>query len=288
MMRKRPGRDREAPRPVPGRRGQHPGSGEGPWLVHHFQGVELLDRLLARAGATVDAKRAIERFASAIREGRTASEVIPGLFPAEPRFAGPEDALALYGNLLGAWDLLEDGVDPARLQAPMSPEPFLADAKEEPAIVEPRRGSIAGPEIPRDLVDATWRWLDALPNREKVRRRDRFENAQPDLAEWVRSQGLPGVAQDVLERLVFELSEMVDRAFGDRYGLVPFRTLGGALPQGGQKAQPAVAAYVDEVLAEVEADAEAPIEPGERVVIERRALQALAAMVGAIGRTSPA
>ncbi len=273
-----------------------PGSGrtprprrdEGPLLVHHYQGVEFLDRLLKRAGASVDAKGAIERFALAIREGSAASTVIPTLFPAEPRFAGPEDALALYGNLLGAWDLLEDGVDPAELLAPRPPEPEpLAEEEEEEGeeepIEAPVRGSIEGPEIPPELVDATWRWIDALPNREKVRERDRYENVQPDLAEWARSRALPGVAQDVLERLVFELSECFDRAFGERYGLVKFRVLTSAEPGEARRLQPAAVAYVDESLAEVEADEESPIEPGERGKVERLLLQGIVAMAAAVG-----
>jgi hypothetical protein len=279
-----------------GRRGAppRPRRHQGSLLVHHYQGPEVLERLLGRAGATVDARGAIERFARAIRDGRVAPAVIPALFAGEPRFAGPEDALALYGNLLGAWDLLEDGVDPAELLAPRPPEPEPAPGalpEEEPAegdegppAGEPVRGAVEGKEIPPELVDATWRWLDALPNREKVRGRDRYENAQPDLAEWARTQGLDGVAQDVFERLVFELSEMFDRAFGERYGLVKFRSLLGAAPEEGRRAQPAVAAYVDEFLAEVEADDEAPIEPGQRSEVERLALAALAAMDGAVAR----
>lgn len=291
MVRRRPGREREGSRPAPTRRGPRP-QREGPGLLHHYQGVELLGRLLARAGASVDPRGAIERFAGAIRDGQLASTVIPTLFPAEPRFAGPEEALALYGNLLGAWDLLEDGVDPAELLAPRPPEPEppVEEAEdeegdgeaEEPPIEAPVRGSLAGPELPPEFVDTAWRWLDALPNREKVRVRDRYENAQPDLAEWARSAGLPGVAQDVLERLIFELSEFFDRAFGDRYGLVKFRVLAAAHASEGRRLQPAVAAYLDESLAEVEADEEAPIEPGVRDELERLPLRALAAMCAAV------
>lgn len=274
-----------------GRRGAppRPRRDEGPLLVHHYQGPEVLDRLLHRAGATVDARGAMERFARAIREGQAAPAVIPTLFAGEPRFGGPEDALALYGNLLGAWDLLEDGVDPAELLAPRPPAPEPAEEAlpEEPEeegapVAEPVRGAVEGKEIPPEPVDATWRWLDSLPNREKVRVRDRYENAQPDLAEWARTQGLDGVAQDVLEQLVFEISELFDRAFGERYGLVRFRALLGADPGEGRKAQPAAAAYVDESLAEVEADDEAPIEPGQRNEVERLCLTAIAAMDGAV------
>lgn len=292
MVRRRPGREREGSRPAPARRTPQPRRDEGPRFMHHYQGVEFLDRLLIRAGASVDARGAIERFTLAIRDGGAASAVIPTFFPGEPRFAGPEEALALYGNLLGAWDLLEDGTDPAELLAPRPPEPELpaeepeVEGEEEEAapIEEPPRGSVEGPELPPEFVDATWRWLDALPNREKVRVRDRYENVQPDLAEWARSQGLPGVAQDVLERLVFELSDLFDRAFGERYGLVKFRALGGADASEGRRLQPAAAAYVDESLAEVEADDDAPVEPGERDELERLALQALAAMAGAVAR----
>jgi hypothetical protein len=109
MVRRKPGREREGSRPAPTRHGPTPRRDEGPSFVHHYQGIEFLDRLLARTGALVDGKGAIERFSLAIREGEAPPVVIPQLFPAEPRFAGPEDALALYGNLLGAWDLLEDG-----------------------------------------------------------------------------------------------------------------------------------------------------------------------------------
>src|SRR5690606_11218872 len=94
-----------------------------------YEGIDILDALLVEAGAEVDGKGAIARLAAAIAERRPASEVIPSLFPTEPRFASSEYARRLYGNLFGVWDLLLAGRSPEDLARARTPAP--APAREE-------------------------------------------------------------------------------------------------------------------------------------------------------------
>jgi hypothetical protein len=258
-------------------------SGGGSMLDRRYEGPEILGRLLARAGSTLDAAAAIRALASAQAEGREPPQVFPGLFPREPRFGGPEDALRTYGNLFGAWDLLEVGTDPAELLAPTPPPPPEPEEGEPaPRIELPPRGSVAGPQIPAEVVDAVWQHLDDLPARERTRRQDRYANVQSDLSEWSRRvPALSGVAEETLAHLCFELHEMFDVAFGDRLGGVAYRALEQGDPQAAAALQPHVLAYVTESLEEAEDEHEG-LPAAERGEVERRAAQASAAHTAAV------
>ncbi len=264
----------------------------GPSLDRRYTGAELLDRLLARVGAEVDTKGTVARFAAAIAEGKQAPEVIPKLFPKEPRFGGPEDALALYGSLLGLWDLLEDGADPAEVlartpPAPPEPEPGDDDEGEPPedafAAELPERGSIAAPPVPPEHVDATWRGLAELPPRERRRRQDRYENVQSELAQWASAQDdLSPPAQETLALLCSELHEIFDLAFGDRLGRVSLKALFAADASRAEALEPAATAYVGMALDEAEAADEDPLDPYERPRAEAAARKAVVALAGAV------
>jgi hypothetical protein len=257
-------------------------------IARIFEGPEVAGRLLQRAGAQVDLAGLLDRFAAAIAEDKLPPEVIPGLFPKEPRFGGPEDALRLYGNLFGIWDLLGGGSDrEAILSGSVLPEEDEAEEEEleeeegpPPMSIElPPRGSVEGTEVPHEVVDGTWQQLESLVARERTRRQDRYSNTQSELAEWARlAEGLDGRAQELLEYLSFELAEMFDHAFGDRFGMVRYGELKAAAPDRADALQPYAADYVTEVLDEAEEDAEEPLTADEREVLERHARRALVAM----------
>lgn len=244
----------------------------------------MLDRLLAKAGAEVDGRGAASRFAAAIAEGKLPPQVIPGLFPKEPRFGGPEEAMRLYGNLFGVWDRLASGEDPAALDrvAP-APEEEEALPAGPPPVELPPRGSVEGREVPHEVVEGTWMLLADLVPRERTRRHDRYGNVQSELSEWARlADGLSGVGQETLELLCFELAEMFDHAFGDRFGAVRYRALEAAAGDDADRLQPYAADYVAETLDEAEDEVEEGLTDEERRQVEAYARRAIVAMTGAV------
>lgn len=260
-----------------------------------FEGLEVVDRLLLKAGAGVDGRGAAERFVTAIEEGKHPSEVIPGLFPNEPRFGGPEEALRLYGNLFGIWDRMAVGDPPASLEA-MILRPSLngAGAEEEPEppaalAVEalPLQGSIEGRQVPYEVVEGIWQLLASLAPRERTRRQDRYANLQSELSEWARlAEGLSGVGQEILEYLCFELAEMFDHAFGRRFGAVSWKALEEATPGDADRLQPYAADYLSESLEEAEDEDDEALEHEERVLVEALGRRAIVAMTAAV-RAAP-
>jgi hypothetical protein len=131
------------------------------------------------------------------------------------------------------------------------------------------------------VVEAVWRNLAAAPPRETQRRRDRFQNVQPDLAAWLDAAPLPEPGALAALDLSFELWAMFDQAFGDRLAAVDFHALKGleAEPPPPEDAQPAVAAYVAEQLDNL-ADEDAAFGASERAQVERT----IATVVAALGR----
>lgn len=260
-----------------------------PSLARIYEGPEMLGRLLEKAGSTVDLQGLVARFTAAIQEDRLPAEVIPGLFPKEPRFGGPEEAMRFYSNLFGVWDLLLAGTDPAEVvSGAVMPEPEEAEeeeAEEEgpryagPAVELPPRGSVSGKELPYEVVEGTWQLLADMPPRERTRRQDRYSNVQSELGEWARTvEGLDGAAQETLEYLCFELSEMFDHAFGDRFGTVRFRDLEKADAAQADGVQPYAADYVAETLDEAEEEEDETLTADEREILEGYARRALVAM----------
>jgi hypothetical protein len=239
-----------------------------------YEGPEVLDALLARAGSPHDAAAVTDVFRRAQAAGEPRAAVIPGLFPDEPHFATPEDARRLYSNLFGLW---------ARLSAGLGPHDDAPEVSPEPAAVEselPERGAVPGLTVPADVVDEVWRYLAAAPFREVQRRRDRFQNVQPDLGAWLDATPLPESGALAALDLAFELWAMFDQAFGDRLGVVEFgvlRTLQKEPPPI-QEAQPAIAAYVAEQL-DLIADEDPTFGEAERAQVERT----VAALVAALG-----
>lgn len=248
------------------RRGQGPAGGIAPV----YEGPEVLSALLSRAGSPHDAEEVAAAFSRALAAGETRSEVIPGLFPEEPRFESPEDARRLYANLFGLWARLATGLGPHDDAPEVLPEP-------PPPPTLPPGGSAPGDTVPAETVEAVWRHLAAAPPRDVKRRRDRFENAQPDLVAWLQAAPLPGPGAVAAIDLAFELWAMLDQAFGDRVGTIPFQALREleSEPPPLQETQPGIAPYVAEQLDNL-ADEDPSFGPEERAQVEK-ALATIAA-----------
>jgi hypothetical protein len=231
----------------------------------------VLTALLERAGSPHDAEEVAAVFARAKKSGEPRSAVIPALFPEEPHFESPEAAQRLYGNLFALW---------ARIAAGLGPHDDAPDLVAEPPPPPPlpERGTTPGDTLPADLVEAVWRHLAALPPRELQRRRDRFQNVQPDVVAWLEATPLPEAGALAAMDLAFESWAMFDEAFGDRLSAVEYRDLRELEkePPSVEDTQPALAGYVDEQLDNL-ADEDADFGAAERAQVEK----VLAAMVSA-------
>lgn len=231
----------------------------------------MLSALLARAGSPLDAGEVAERFAAAQAAGEPRGEAIPGLFPGEPRFASPDDARRLYGNLFGLWNRLAAGLGPADDAPEVAPPPPPAP---------PERGLHRPGPLEADFVEQMWRYL-AAPGRAGQRLRDRFQNGQPDLAAWLDGVALPEVGGLAASDLVFETWAMFDQGFDDRLGRVGWKEIEAleAEPPPLESEQPALGAYVAEQLDNL-ADEEPGFGAAERAQVER----VVAAAAAALGR----
>ena len=234
-----------------------------------YEGPEVLTALLARAGSPHTADEVAKHFRAAIAAGEPRSDVIPSLFPEEPRFDAPDGARRLYGNLFGLWERVRAGLG---IDAD---EPAVA----EPPAPAPERGTVDGRVLPPAFVESAWRWLAGMPPRELSRLRDRFQNVQPDLDAWLSEVDVPEAGGIAAHDLVFESWAMMDQAFDDRLGDVDWkdlRELEGE-PPALESMQPSLAAYVAEQLDNLEDEA-----PGfgaaERAQVERVVAAAGAAL----------
>lgn len=243
---------------------------KAPSLAPVYEGPEVLSALLERAGSPHDAEEVAATFVRAQKAGEPRSVVIPALFPEEPRFDSPESAQRLYANLFGLWARIAAGLgahdDAPEVMAEPPPPPL------------PERGATPGDTLPPWLVEAVWRHLAALPARELQRRKDRFQNVQPDLVAWLEATPLPETGTLSAMDLAFESWAMFDEAFGDRLAAVEYRSLRELEkePPSIEDCQPALATYVDEQLDNL-ADEDADFGHAERAQVEK----VLAAMVSA-------
>ncbi len=241
-----------------------------------YEGPEVLTALLERAGCKLTATEVTEHFRESLGAGHERSDAIPALFQTEPRFGAQEDARRLYGNLFGLW---------AELQA-VGASSGAGSRREEPAAeapAVPERGSVAGDELPPGLVEAVWKRLSALPERETRRLRDRFEHAQPDLVSWLDAQPLPESGALAAQDLAFETWCMYDVAFGDRVRAVSFAGVRAleAEPPPMETTQPALAAYAAESF-DMVAEEDAGFSPADRAQVERALATVAAALRDAV------
>ncbi|HET7753464.1 MAG TPA: hypothetical protein VFK85_06115 [Anaeromyxobacteraceae bacterium] len=253
-------------------------AGSSPGIPAEYEGPEVLDALLSRAGCPLGTADVEERFREAIAAGLERSDAVPALFEEEPRFGSPDEARRLYANLFGLWSRVRSGGG----KGAETPAPVRG--QEEAAQSVPERGSTTGREVPRDVVEIVWRHLDALPERDRRRARHRFETAQPDLAAWVDALPLPDVGAVAASDLVFECWAMLDTAFGDRLGPASWSDIRelASEPPPLEHEQRALASYVAEVLDLVAAE-EPGFGPPERAQVERAMATAIAAMDRALG-----
>jgi hypothetical protein len=243
-----------------------------------YEGPEVLTALLARAGSPHGAEEVAAAFRRALQAGESRAEVIPGLFPDEPRFGSPDDARRLYSNLFGLWTRVEAGLGVEDDDAPV----LVPDAPAaSPSL--PGRGTAIGRQLTPDLVDAVWRHLAALPERDLRRRRDRFANAQPDLSAWLDAVPLPSAGGLAAADLAFEAWAMFDQGYGDRLEAVDFNDLIAVEkePPPLESVQPAFAAYASEQLDVVQDEDPAFGDP-ERAQVERAVAAAVATLTGAV------
>lgn len=262
------------------RRGGRGGGGAAEGLPPIYEGPEALGALLLRAGAEVTAEEVIERFRVAVAAREPRSAVIPALFTAEPRFASPEEARRLYGNLFGLWARLEAGLG-AHDDAPdVVPEP-------PPPPPLPERGVTPGTQLPPELVEAVWKHLAAAPPREVARRRDRYMNVAADLVAWLDGVPLPDSGALAATDLAFEAWAMFDQGFGERLGPVEWKALKALEqePPPAEATQPAVAAYAAEALDTLAAEDDAFDAPA-RAQVEKVVATILAALTGALREPS--
>jgi len=255
-------------------------AGPGAGLPPIYEGPEVLQALLRQAGSPHEAEEVAAIFQRAQKAGEERAAVIPGLFPEEPHFPTPDAARRLYGNLFGLWDRLAAGLG-------MHDDAPDVVAEEPPLPPLPVRGSQPGTLVPAALVEAMWRALAAEPPRDGQRRRDRFQNAQPDLAAWLDTVPLPESGGLAAADLVFEAWAMLDHAFGDRLGPVEFRDLRAITdsPPPAEETQPAFAAYAAEQLDNL-GDEDPAFGADERGMVERAVAAALAGLTEAVKEPS--
>jgi hypothetical protein len=260
------------------RGGSSRGAAEG--LPSIYEGPEVLDALLLRAGSPHAASEVAAIFGRAIAAGEPRGSIIPTLFPDEPRFASPEEARRLYGNLFGLW---------ARLQAGLGPHDDAPDVVPEPPPPPPLpdRGVASGTALPNDLVEAVWKHLAAVAPREVARRRDRYMNVQPDLAAFLDDVALPEAGAAAATDLCFEAWAMFDQAFGERLGAVEWKALRALYkePPPLMATQPALAAYATEALDTLE-DEDDAFDEGARAQVERVVATVVAGLTRAIREPS--
>ena len=261
-----------------GRTKRGAGAGEDLTLPERYEGAGTISELLARAGSPFDAEEAAKRFRSAQASGEERSDAIPALFPEEPRFASPEEARRLYSNLFGLWSRVAAGDSAAGDDVPAEAE---EGAVAPPPL--PERGAEVGDQLTAELVEAVWKHLDALPEREQRRLRHRFESAQPDLVAWLDAVALSDATAIAAQDLAFETWAMFDVAFGDRLEAVPFADLSAVEeePPALEATQPALATYVGEVL-DMLADEDATFGAEARAQVERVVAAVAAALSGVL------
>lgn len=221
-----------------------------PPFQRQFEGAEILDGLLEIAGSPLDTQETLGRFAAGHAEGAAAAEVIPTLFPAEPRFPDPALAQRLYQNLLGLWDLVASGktvelepMAPRRREKrsrPLPPEPFPPES---------------GPDT--HFVERAWRYLEELPDgdpRALERLTHAFDNRQDALVQWLDEAGLEDDAYATTRYLLFELFAMIELGWPPGVGAVTRTSLDGAPERPSDDVPATLRSYVDEALFESELD----------------------------------
>jgi len=245
----------------------------GAKMPHVFEGDAVLTELLAAAGSPLTVRQVRERMKVGHGHGAPAAQLVAGLFESEPRFSSPDLALRLYGNLFGLWDSLT------------APEPSEPVAKKGPTRGEPKREHLPAPApidqqgpLTEAFVEAAWRHVADLPQRDLERLMHRYENTQPELTEWVREEaGEAVVVHETADTLCFELWAFLEMARTKKLRTV-LRSDLDAAREDAPKLDPALEAYLAEAIEEAKLDDDEALAPvdAERVGrIVRAAVNAL-------------
>ena len=114
--------------------------GKGTDFVHHFEGAQTLDGLLELAGSPCDTAEVLSRMRDGPRRGAAARHRHPHPLRGRAALCLPEVAQRLFQNLLGLWDLVEEG-NPVRLEEePRPPRPKKVKPRAPPALCPRRAG----------------------------------------------------------------------------------------------------------------------------------------------------
>lgn len=240
---------------------------KSPDFQRQFEGAQTLDGLLDLSGSSMNSAQVLARMQAAQAEGTPYNDVIPTLFEDEPRFPSPDIARRLFQNLLGLWDLVEEGKAVRLDDGPRPPRP----KKVKP----PPPGAFHPGEPTGEFVEAAWRYLE---DDEKARTRlgHSFENRQDALLGALDGMGLTDEGYGVARHLLFELYAMLE--LGWPPGL---SSVDPAVLEADTEAPPVpqpLRAYADEALFEAEQDEEQPLSSQELGVVRRLVHRGLAAL----------
>ncbi|QSQ20570.1 hypothetical protein JY651_35820 [Pyxidicoccus parkwayensis] len=232
-----------------------------------FEGAQTLDGLLDLAGSPLDSAAVLARMQAAHAEGTPYKDVIPTFFEEEPRFPSPDIARRLYQNLLGLWDLVEEGKQVRLDDGPRPPRPKKVKPV-QPAPFHPKEPSA-------EFVEAAWRYLE---DDEKARTRlmHTFENRQDALLGALDAAGLTDEGYGVVRHLLFELYSMLELGWPPGLTSVSPSALE-ADTDAPPPPQP-LQAYADEALFEAEQDEEQPLSSEELEAVRRLVRRGLAAL----------
>lgn len=233
-------------------------------LERRFEGREVLQQLLVNSGSLADVEDVANAFALAAKDGAPPSVVIPALWEEEPLLSSAKQARALFGNLLGLYDLVASGatvdlaapVKPAKREKTPPPEPF-GQAEPDEAFVE-----------------TAWRHLDDFPKaREKLEHT--FADRQDALVTWLDAEGLSDEGFTLARHLLFEVFAMLELG-GAKVPAVdvakmPKKPAGDAVPA-------ALATWLEEGVFEAESDEARPLDAAEAKRLRGLLTRAVAAM----------
>ena len=232
-------------------------------LEREFQGPEVLQALLEIAGCALSVEEVAQHFLAAQSQKSAAADVIPELFPQEPRFSSPDAARMLFGNLLGLWDLLAAGKPLPRALPPRPPKPPRVEAP-EPWAAEPTD----------DFIAAAQRYLEANP-RERERRVHAFENRQDALLSSLDEEALEDVPDAVARQLLFGLHVLLELGWNGRVKRVRDARLSEATPAAALP--PALLRFIEGTLTAAQQNSEAPLAAQDVATVRRVAHAGLSA-----------
>jgi len=234
-----------------------------------FEGRQVLDGLLELCNALVDTEGALHAMRDGHAEGRSRQEVIPALFEGEPRPPSPEIARKLFQNLLGLWELVEQG---RKVPLDVSQRPPRIK-KEAP----PPPGRFGAGEPDDAFVEDAWRYLEGMSKHERGRLLDAFENRQDSLLGYLDDSGLSDEGYATARQLCFELFAMLELGTDHGTRAVRPEELAGKNAVS-QDAPPSLTGYVDEALFEAQQDEEQPLSRDESAQVRERVMQGLSAL----------